>query len=123
MERRRFSRALFPSEAYFEWRNRLWPAKIKDLAYGGVYLLSEHKPPVGEEVTVKFYLSGLEPQIEISFLAEVVRHGQDGFAVQIKQVDLRSLGHLRKILYYNLPDPDQAEKELQTLLGEALLEL
>lgn len=123
MERRRFSRVFFSTEAVVETEEGRFTARLKDLAYGGAYLFSEKKPPLGKNIFIRFFLSGLEPRIEIQFEAEVVRHGKDGFAVKLKSIDFSSLSHLRKILYYNLPDPDLAEKELKALLGESLLEL
>ena len=121
MDRRRFFRIVFPEEAILVRRGRKVPATLKDIAYGGAYLICEEFPDIGEEVEIKFYLSGMEPPPEIRFLAEVVRHGEEGFGVKLKMIDLESLTHLRRLLYFNLPDADQAERELQDLLGEATL--
>ncbi len=103
------------------FKGRRIPAVLKDVAYGGAYLICEELPEIGEEVEIRFYLSGMEPPPEIRFLAEVVRHGEDGFGVKLKMIDLESLTHLRRLLYFNLPDADQAERELRNLLGEATL--
>ena len=128
MDRRKFSRIDFSTKALIETEKERFSARLKDIAYGGAYLISENlisekKLPLGKEIFVRIFLSDLDPRVELRFKAEVVREGPDGFGVKFKSIDFSSLSHLRKILYYNLPDPDQAEKELKTLLGESLLEL
>ena len=123
MERRKFSRIDFSTKALLETEKERFSARLKNIAYGGAYLISEKRPPLGKGILVRLFLSDLEPRIELRFKAEVVREGPDGFGVKFKSIDFSSLSHLRKILYYNLPDPDRAEKELKLLLGESLLEL
>ena len=123
MERRRFYRVLFPAEVLVAEKEENFLARLKDIAYGGAYLLSEKRPPVGSRLRLIIRLEGMQPPPEIRFLAEVVRHGEDGFGVKLLSIDLESLAHLRKLLYFNFPDADQAEKELRTLLGEAVFEI
>ncbi|QJA05476.1 PilZ domain-containing protein [Thermosulfurimonas marina] len=122
MERRKFYRVLFPAEVTVLSQGESFPARLKDIAYGGAYLLSERRPPVGSRLELIVRLEGMQPPPEIRFLAEVVRHGEDGFGVKLVAIDLESLTHLRRLLYFNLPDADQAERELRDLLGEAVLE-
>ncbi|RUM88824.1 MAG: hypothetical protein DSZ24_02670 [Thermodesulfatator sp.] len=122
MERRRFYRVLFPAEVTVLWGENSFSAQLKNIAYGGAYLISERLPPVGTRIRLVITLEGMHSPPEIRFLAEVVHHGKDGFGVKLVAIDLESLAHLRRLLYFNLPDADQAEQELRDLLGDAALE-
>jgi len=122
VERRRFLRAVFPAEASLLWADGEIPAGLRDVAYGGAYLTCSERPPVGAEVEIRFRLSGMDPPPEIRFKARVVRHGADGIGVKLTGIDWRSLGHLRRLLYFNLGDADEAERELRELLGEATVD-
>ncbi len=114
---------MFPLETTFCDEEGEFEGTLKDIGFGGAYIVSKKKVPVGKSVNLKFILRGAEPPVEIKIKSEVVREGNDGFAVRFVHIDFQSLSHLRKLFYYNIGDPEVAEKELKTLLGEAILEI
>lgn len=116
-DRRRFSRVPFKTEVevLFE-RRRLAAKNLKDISLKGLYVVAPERPPVGEICQVKVKLTGAEPPVELIFTGEVVRHGPDGFAIVVTETDLESFAHLRKLLSYNLADPEKIEAELGRLI-------
>ncbi len=116
-ERRKFSRVLFDAHVELAQGNHHWRANLLDISLKGL-LLQQNQ------------LNGLDPQQAI--LAKVIltdstciamsatvahQHGQQlGLACQ--SIDIDSISHLRRLIEFNLGDPQAAERELTDLISD-----
>ncbi|NPA39903.1 MAG: orotate phosphoribosyltransferase [Thermodesulfobacteria bacterium] len=120
MEKRKFTRIDFSTSAEFVWNDKKYPARIKDVSYGGVFLYSDVIPNKKAEIPIYLSIDGTEPPIKIFFKGKVVRtEPGKGFAVVFTYISPESFGHLKKFIFYNLGSEEEAEKELMRFLGEA----
>jgi len=120
MEKRKFTRINFSASAEFIWNDKSYPAQVKDVSYGGLYLKTPVTPKMKEEVPVILFVEGTQPPIKIFFKGRVVRvEPEKGFAVVFTYISPESFEHLKNFIFYNLGSEEEAEKELMRFLGEA----
>ena len=120
MEKRQFLRIPIALEAKYLLNNQDKTGKIKDLSYGGVFIEAEDLPSLGEVIPLVLTIEGVTPSIKIFLKGRVVRRVPgEGFALKFVQISPESLNHLKNLLYFNAPSPEEIEKELREFLGEA----
>lgn len=96
-----------PGEVYFSAGRSEGMGMLRDLSLGGAQVVgASDPPPTGAEVTLFFCAEkGGEP---IRAPAEVVRHSQEGFAVQFKDASA-SVREALSTLMQTLASPEGAE--------------
>jgi len=115
-ERRRKSRVQFMAQVRLKPENDmlLLEADVKNISMNGMYVISDMKVPVGTMCEIEIVLSGLSDEFDVSLRGKVVRHDQDGFAVEFEAVDIDSLQHLKNIIMYNSGE-EEIEEETRSI--------
>lgn len=90
---------------------------IKDVSIRGVFVQCGEKPAVGSVCSILFFLGGRESGQSFAAKGRVVRVSDDGAALEFLEVTDEGLHHLRNLILYNSPDPDQAQREFDERLG------
>lgn len=114
-DRRRFKRIAFDARTELSQGELTWPVKLIDLSLKG--LLVEKPDPwqgnVEKEFSVDIHLSD---DVEIEMDVELAHddHGQLGFVC--KHISLESIERLRRLIEFNLGDPEELERELGALI-------
>ncbi|WP_168194221.1 orotate phosphoribosyltransferase [Thermodesulfobacterium sp. TA1] len=117
MEKRSFTRIPIPVDVEFLVGTESYPAKIKDISYGGVFLESKFCPEPNQEVVLVLFLS---PEVKIFIKGIVVRKEEGkGFGIKFTYISPESFEHLKNLIYYNFPSEERAFKELRRFLGKA----
>ncbi len=122
MEKRRFSRIPLGLKIRFreEETGKEGEGVLKDISCGGIFIETPFQFKEGTELSLSIEISETEPPIIIKFRGEVVRNiPEKGFALKFLEIDQKSFFHLKNFIYYNSPDPEEAEKEIKEFLGEA----
>jgi len=100
----RLARIVPPSEPAFS-------AEILNLSMSGILLKSSQSPDPDTECSVTIPLSD-DGELTIEAQGPVARVTAEGFAVHFTRLmGLESYNHLRNLLLYNSPAPDQLEQE------------
>ena len=115
-ERRKYKRVVLDKEVILSQDDKTWSSKLIDISLKGL-LLEEPEGwsgEPGEEYSLKVLLGeGAGPVI--SQQVDLV-HREDGrLGFRWKLIDPDSLDHLRRLLTYNLADPNEVERELEEL--------
>jgi len=82
----------------------------------GMLVNCNEQLPVHTECQITLFLG--EGDIQIEAEGTVVRCYPEGIALQFTRIlGLESFDHLRKLVLYNAPDPEQVESEFHTSTG------
>lgn len=116
--RRTFSRVPFHVHVNMLARE-VWYSveRLDDLSVGGCHLSVFPEAPIGESCEVRIYLNGASSQLYVCIHGKIVRHDDDGVGVEFTQIDPDSLFHLKNIIRFNAPNPDQIDDELERRPG------
>jgi hypothetical protein len=86
-------------------------ASSKNISLRGVFLETEHDLLPGTPCEVEILLTGTSSLLSIKVQGSVARKGKGGLGIAFKSIDPDSYFHLRNLLMYNTPDPDEIERE------------
>jgi hypothetical protein len=115
-ERRRFSRFMFDARAILHSPSGDIETGLVDISLKGA-LISRRAdfPPLsaGEIVTLDVVLA--DGATHIQMLAEVVHISMDNIGLRRTNIDMDSIGHLRRLVELNLGDTELLERELEAL--------
>jgi hypothetical protein len=114
-ERRRFKRIAFDARTELGQGEFIWPVKLIDLSLKGL-LIERPQPWLGnplEDFFVDIHLSGTV-DIEMDVRLAHEDHGQLGF--ECRHISLESIERLRRLIEFNLGDPQELERELGALI-------
>lgn len=90
----------------------------QNLSQKGLLVTCSEKLPVDTECEVVLLLGEGEGEVRVEAEGKVIRCYPEGIALQFTRIlGLESFDHLRKLLLYNAPDPDQVEQEFNTAVG------
>lgn len=78
----------------------------RDLSLRSVFVKTDDILKVDTPCRVEIRLTGLENELLLFMEGHVVRIGRDGYAIYFDSVDLDSYTHLKNIVKYNTPDPN-----------------
>jgi len=117
--RRHFQRILFHRPLQLSLPGSQLPGQLLDISLKGALLeCPQWQPELGEQARLQVELGDVEPfniDIEVQ-----VAHAEDGhIGVRITSLDLQSASRLRRLVEWNLADPQLLERELQQLIAEA----
>jgi hypothetical protein len=117
--KREFTRVRRATQAELSSGEETLRGQVRDISLKGLYVLCEPRWQAGTEcqVAVKLGLDA-EGELLVGARGKVVRVGSDGLGVEFTQLHgLESYWHLRNIVLYNAPDPEQAEQEFAAHVG------
>jgi hypothetical protein len=99
-EQRRKVRVEFRSEATVTYKEKTITGNISNLSMKGLLLESTERFPVDETVDITIKLSGSTTDLSVRILGKVLRHEENGMAIEFKEMELDSFIHLRNIVFY-----------------------
>ncbi|MFJ2692628.1 PilZ domain-containing protein [Pseudomonas sp. NPDC087336] len=114
-ERRRFKRIAFDARTELGQGEFIWPVKLIDLSLKGL-LIERPEPWLGnpqQDFFVDIHLSEDTP-IAMDVQLTHQNHGQLGFVC--RHISLESIERLRRLIEFNLGDPQELERELGALI-------
>lgn len=119
-ERRLFARINFSVAGYLSFLDREYAVEVLDLSLKGALVrLKENEPlKIGQDCQLEVKL---DEESLIFMNAHVVRL-DDGpsrlIGLSCVDIDLDSITHLRRLVEFNLGDPQLLHRELEHLVGE-----
>ncbi|MBK5416249.1 PilZ domain-containing protein [Pseudomonas sp. TH31] len=114
-DRRRFKRIAFDARTVLSQGDFIWPVKLIDLSLKGL-LVEKPEPWRGNRehhFCVDIHLTE-EVAIKMDVLLTHDDRGQLGFVC--KHISLESIERLRRLIEFNLGDPEELERELGALI-------
>ncbi|MFJ2528586.1 PilZ domain-containing protein [Pseudomonas helmanticensis] len=113
--RRRFKRIAFDAKTELSQGEYIWPVKLIDLSLKGL-LIDKPEPWLGD--WERHFLVDIHLNDEVGIKMDVQLthddHGQLGFVC--KHISLESIERLRRLIEFNLGDPQELERELGALI-------
>lgn len=114
-EKRRFSRIAFDANVLLSKEGREWRTAMLDISLNGmlVEMPSEWEAVVGEPLTAEVLFADAGPVVT----AEVTVAHQEGnrIGLQVRNIDVDSVAHLRRLVELNLGDETLLNRELERL--------
>lgn len=115
LNKRRFSRLSFASDAVLQLATRGFPAHLIDISIKGA--LVEHPPGWDAHPQDKGLLTIrlADSDITINMQIEVAHVEPETIGLRCLSIDVDSMTHLRRLMELNLGDPNLVERELGML--------
>jgi len=115
-EKRRFRRVPFIYSASLSLNNQCWECLLLDISLKGLLMEAptEFKITKGALYSVHLLLS---EEVAINMQAEIIHTENNHLGLQWVTIDLDSLATLRRLLEFNLNDPEEINRELANLLS------
>jgi len=113
--RRRFKRIAFDARTELRQGEYIWPVKLIDLSLKGL-LIERPEPWLGDREKDFFVDIHLSDDVDIEMDVHLAHedHGQLGFVC--RHISLESIQRLRRLIEFNLGDPQELERELGALI-------
>lgn len=113
--RRRFKRIAFDARTELRQGEYIWPVKLIDLSLKGL-LIERPEPWLGDREKDFFVDIHLSDDVDIEMDVHLAHedHGQLGFVC--RHISLESIERLRRLIEFNLGDPQELERELGALI-------
>ncbi|NUU34273.1 PilZ domain-containing protein [Pseudomonas sp. C2B4] len=114
-DRRRFKRIAFDAKTELSQGEYIWPVKLIDLSLKGL-LIERPEPWLGNPQEDFFVDIHLSEDIDIEMDVQLTHedNGQLGFVC--RHISLESIERLRRLIEFNLGDPQELERELGALI-------
>ena len=114
-ERRRFKRIAFHARTELSQGEYIWPVNLIDLSLKGL-LIERPEPWLGNPEKDFFVDIHLSEDVHIEMDVQLAHddRGQLGFVC--KHISLESIERLRRLIEFNLGDPQELERELGALI-------
>lgn len=93
MEKRKFERIDFRSEAIIRHNGTTFRAEVENLSLKGLFVRTDQKIAINEQVDVSMFFFGSSAELSFSLEANVVRITDDGFGLNFRKIDMDSLVH------------------------------
>ncbi len=120
MGERNFSRVDFTIAAKVVAGDRSLTGTVENLSLNGVFVKTDEKLPVDEQVHIDVTLSGISPDLVLSLSGVVVRVTEEGMALKFQKVDLDTFTHLKNIISYKSGNADKVMDELMDYIDRKL---
>jgi Tfp pilus assembly protein PilZ len=114
---RKFSRVLFHIEATVKFGLQQFVGKIENLSIRGMFLSSDGKLAIGDEVEIAIALND-QPENKLLIDGKVVRVTEHGLALSFDRIDSDSYSHLKRIIEFNTDDADRVDEEIENLFAD-----
>jgi c-di-GMP-binding flagellar brake protein YcgR len=115
-EKRYFKRVNFPADVQIIRDKNILRGDLLDISLKGA-LIRIHEPvilQVGRQTTVRIHL--FSSAISITAEADVVHQRGEDFGFKFFRIDAESIGHLRRLLEFNLGNSEEVSNELEFIL-------
>ncbi len=112
-ERRRVHRVAFQAKAMLYCGAQSMAVEVLDLSLKGA-LIAAPKTHVPLNTDCQL-LMALDEIVQIRFTAHIARQTEREWGLQITELDLESIQHLRRLVELNLGDPDLLSRDLAAL--------
>ncbi|VVM76897.1 Cyclic diguanosine monophosphate-binding protein [Pseudomonas fluorescens] len=114
-DRRRFKRIAFDARTELSQGAFIWPVKLIDLSLKGL-LIEKPEPWLGDQAQVFSVDIHLDEDVEIKMDVQLT-HDEDGqLGFVCRYISLESIERLRRLIEFNLGDPQELERELGALI-------
>ena len=120
MSTRQFSRVPFRMAATIKTPDRQFQGSVENLSMRGMFLVTDERLPLNDQVDIAMVLSGTSPEITISFNGTVSRVADNGLGFFFDKIDLDSYTHLKNIIAYNIDDAEKVMEEVYHSIDEKL---
>ena len=116
-ERRRFTRIHFDAECEVHYPGGAIVMQLVDISLRGVLMRFEHplSLEIGGEAEVNIYLAN---DVLIRMKTQLNYAQPPNYGFFVKEIDLESMSHLRRLLELNLGDEALLERELEHMVEE-----
>lgn len=116
-ERRRFTRIHFDAECEVHYPGGAIVMQLIDISLRGVLLRFDHKLSleIGGEAEVNIYLAN---DVLIRMKTQLNYAQSPNYGFFVKEIDLESMSHLRRLLELNLGDEALLERELEHMVED-----
>lgn len=114
-DRRRFKRIAFDARTELSQGTHRWPVRLLDLSLKGL-LIERPDPWLGDPARpfeADIHL-GIDADVRMDVQLAHDNRGQLGFVCL--HIGLDSIEHLRRLIEFNLGDPEELERELGALI-------
>lgn len=91
MEKRKFERVDLRTEAIIRHRGVTFRGEVENLSLKGLFVRTDHKLPMDEQVDVSMLFYGSSSELSLSLEAIVVRTTDDGIGFNFRKIDIDSL--------------------------------
>jgi hypothetical protein len=115
-EKRHFCRIPFISHAQIALDNKQLSCNLLDISLKGVLIEPLDSITLEQDKLYAFELS-LSREVHINMNARVIHAEDNHIGLEWNDIDLDSLSSLRRLLEYNLNDPEEINRELGELLS------
>jgi hypothetical protein len=114
-EKRRFSRIPFDANVLISQDGKEWRSKLLDISLKGVLIETPKNWDAvnGEHFHLDVIFADSGSLISCGIAVAHIDKSHVGF--EIKQIDVESVGHLRRLVELNLGDPELLDRELTAL--------
>lgn len=115
-EKRHYSRVHFIASAHILLEERDWECQLLDISLKGLLI----EPPQGLQMNQDELYSislTLSDTVKINMSAKLIHSEDNHLGLEWVDIDLDSLTTLRRLLEYNLNDPDEINREIGELIS------
>lgn len=96
-----------------------WEGVVIDVSWSGVHLASPLAPDVADGgAVVRLYLDESRRGPSITLMGRMGRKTEDGWVIEIDQVDSADLHHLKNLIVHNASEPERAFGQIKRALLE-----
>jgi len=108
-ERRTLSRVDVRFDVFLKIDNAEIPVKTWNLSMRGMQISADHRFSQGDSCEV---IIALSPEVKIQLQGQIVRKSGDEAGVYFIGMGEDSFFHLKRLVQYNIEDPDKVDNEL-----------
>ncbi|MCL1079804.1 PilZ domain-containing protein [Parashewanella spongiae] len=121
-DRRKFSRVLFQAKATLSHLPTFWQTQVHDLSLNGALIQRPNNFTDIPNKTFKLSLFLPSTDIEISMDAKIVYSSEKQLGLRCIDIDVESMGHLKRLVELNCGNPNLLHRELPQFIREHSLQ-
>ena len=120
IERRRFSRIVYQTQALLSQENKVVKSSLCDLSLHGLLLTSDDADSLDVDSMVDVEFSLQDSDISIELVGKIVGLNNNVIRLSIDHIDIESIGHLKRLIELNVGDDELLHRDIEHLsdLGE-----
>lgn len=111
MEKRKFERVDFKTEAVIRHRGVAFKGEVENLSLKGLFIRTDHQIPLDEQVDVTMFFYGSSSELSFSLEANVARITNDGLGLNFRRLDVDSLVRSEQLVTTSDGDRQQVIEE------------
>ena len=115
-EKRRFRRVPFTYSASLSLDKQCWECLLLDISLKGLLIEAPGEFKINKDALYSVNLH-LSDEVAINMQAKIVHSENNHLGLQWITIDLDSLATLRRLLEFNLNDPEEINQELAKLIS------